>query len=133
LEIGIFAYGIERKNSTERTQAKRRRGGTVLWTTETKEKIGTFSPFVYFVSFRRAQHTPFVFKQNGLSFLEQPVGGECAIVLFVAAEFTHQHYDKDNWQSDQSKHEEKSEAHHGICLLSFFSLSSVYMGLVKVS
>ena len=69
----------------------------------------------------------------GLSFEDSPVREASAIVLFIAAEFTYQHYYKDNWKSDQSKHEEKSKAHHGVCLLSFFSLFSVYMGLVKVS
>jgi len=64
--------------------------------------------------------------KKGCPFWNSPTGGEGAIVLFaIAAEFAYQHYYKDNWQSYQNKHEEKSEAHHDICLLSCLSNPSI--------
>ena len=71
----------------------------------------------------------------GLSFYNSPTGEEGANVLFVAAEFANQHHYEDNRQSDQREHEEKSEAHHGVCLLSClsaFSINSARKGLIKV-
>lgn len=80
------------------------------------------APFFSFVTLRLSSVQAFLFKQERAVFLGQPQqeDGADAIVLFVAAEFVHQQYHKDNWQSDQSQHEEKSKAHHSICLLSCF-------------
>ena len=77
---------------------------------------------------RKVEQLLFVPNKKGavLFVWNSPTVGEGAIVLFaIAAEFAYQHYYKDNWKSDQSKHEEKSKAHHDICILSCFILLSV--------
>lgn len=75
----------------------------------------------------------------GLSFEDSPVGGEDANTLFIFTKFAckrrYQYHYEDNWHSDQSKHEEKSKAHHNICLLSRlydFSINVVCKGLIKL-
>lgn len=84
-------------------------------------KIVPFAPFVDFVSLPLCPVQAFVINKKGLSKKDSPrEEGEDAIVLFVAAQFAHQHDYEDNWQSNQGEHEENSEAHHGICLLSCF-------------
>lgn len=55
--------------------------------------------------------------KHGLSKKDSPAGEEDTIVLFVAAKFDHQSQCQENRQSDQCKHEWKSEAHYGIYLL----------------
>jgi len=52
-------------------------------------------------------------------------------LLFIAAEFAYQHRYENYWQSKQNEHEEKSEAHHGNCLLSCLIVLTVYIWFVK--
>ncbi len=59
-------------------------------------------------------------EKGAVSFRDSPSVGGGATVLLVAAVFAHQCHHEDNWQSNQSKHEEKSKAHHREHLLSCF-------------
>lgn len=60
------------------------------------------------------------------------MGREDATLLFIIAQFAHQHYNEDNWQNQQREHEEKSEAHHGEVSPFVAYLASIYIQLVKI-